>query len=99
MAIVTTGVAATGVALMRWQLISAVLMFAASTLNIKFRKSDYPALAVISSGLGIAASCWFATGLLGLTFDFPAMWVSTKEFMVQMMSYAPPDWPATAMTP
>lgn len=44
----------TGVVLLRWQLLSAVLMFLASTLNIRFRKSDYIGLAVISSGLG-----WF----------------------------------------
>ncbi|EJU3836460.1 hypothetical protein F7F00_29515, partial [Escherichia coli] len=42
----------TGVVLLRWQLLSAVLMFLASTLNIRFRKSDYIGLAVISSGLG-----------------------------------------------
>lgn len=41
----------TGVVLLRWQLLSAVLMFLASTLNIRFRKSDYIGLAVISSGL------------------------------------------------
>ncbi|WP_254889170.1 YjcB family protein, partial [Salmonella enterica] len=29
----------TGVVLLRWQLLSAVLMFLASTLNIRFRKS------------------------------------------------------------
>ncbi|MDX9375847.1 YjcB family protein, partial [Salmonella enterica] len=43
----------TGVVLLRWQLLSAVLMFLASTLNIRFRKSDYIGLAVISSGLGV----------------------------------------------
>ncbi|WP_416232238.1 YjcB family protein, partial [Klebsiella pneumoniae] len=36
----------TGVVLLRWQLLSAVLMFLASTLNIRFRKSDYIGLAV-----------------------------------------------------
>lgn len=43
----------TGVVLLRWQLLSAVLMFLASTLNIRFRKSDYIGTAVISSGLGL----------------------------------------------
>ncbi len=43
----------TGVVLLRWQLLSAVMMFLASTLNIRFRRSDYVGLAVISSGLGV----------------------------------------------
>ena len=30
----------TGVVLLRWQLLSAVMMFLASTLNIRFRRSD-----------------------------------------------------------
>ena len=41
----------TSVVLLRWQLMSAILMFLASSLNIKFRKSDYIGLAVVSSGL------------------------------------------------
>lgn len=84
---------ATSVVLMRWQILSAVLMFMASTLNVQFRKSDYQALAFISSGLGIAASCWFATGLLGMSLDFAAIWTHTKEIMVEVMSHTPPDWP------
>ena len=47
----------TGVVLLRWQLLSAVMMFLASTLNIRFRRSDYVGLAVISSGLGVV-SAW-----------------------------------------
>ncbi|WP_220455386.1 YjcB family protein, partial [Klebsiella pneumoniae] len=31
----------TGVVLLRWQLLSAVMMFLASTLNIRFRRADY----------------------------------------------------------
>ena len=53
----------TGVVLLRWQLLSAVMMFLASTLNIRFRRSDYVGLAVISSGLlvrnGVA---WYHNG-------------------------------------
>jgi hypothetical protein len=41
----------TSMVLLRWPLLSAVLMFLASTLNIQFRKSDYAGLAVIST-------CW-----------------------------------------
>lgn len=50
----------TGVVLLRWQLLSAVMMFLASTLNIRFRRSDYVGLAVISSGLGVVSACWFS---------------------------------------
>lgn len=36
----------TSVVLLRWPLVSAVLMFLASSLNIQLRKSDYAGLAV-----------------------------------------------------
>ncbi|ASG90038.1 hypothetical protein DLR11_09875 [Salmonella enterica subsp. salamae] len=84
----------TGVVLLRWQLLSAVLMFLASTLNIRFRKSDYIGLAVISSGLGVASACWFATGLLGITMmDLAAIWHNIEAVMVETMSHTPPEWP------
>lgn len=89
MAIITTGVV-----LLRWQLLSAVLMFLASTLNIRFRKSDYIGLAVISSGLGMIAACWFATGLLGITLvDVATIWNNIKEVMIEASSHTPPEWP------
>ncbi|WP_348245178.1 YjcB family protein, partial [Salmonella enterica] len=47
----------TGVVLLRWQQLSAVLMFLYSTLNISLRKSDYIGLAVISIGLGVVSAC------------------------------------------
>lgn len=84
----------TGVVLLRWQLLSAVLMFIASTLNIRFRKSDYIGLAVISSGLGVIAACWFATGLLGITLiDVAAIWNNIKDIMIEASSHTPPEWP------
>ncbi|HEC7465762.1 TPA: YjcB family protein [Salmonella enterica subsp. enterica serovar Saintpaul] len=84
----------TGVVLLRWQLLSAVLMFLASTLNIRFRKSDYIGLAVISSGLGEVSACWFATGLLGITMmDLAAIWHNIEAVMVETMSQTPPEWP------
>ncbi len=65
----------TGVVLLRWQLLSAVMMFLASTLNIRFRRSDYVGLAVISSGLGVVSACWLAIGLSGITMaDITAIW-------------------------
>ncbi|MEB6379475.1 YjcB family protein [Leclercia adecarboxylata] len=84
----------TGVVFARWELLSAVLMFLASTLNIKFKKSDYAVLAVFSTFLGLAAACWFATGLLGITLlDMAAVWSNVKAIMVEAMSHTPPDWP------
>jgi len=84
----------TSVVLLRWQLLSAVLMFMASTLNIRFRKADYLGLAVISSGMGLAAACWFATGLLGITaMDVSNIWHNMVEVMVKVSQQAPPDWP------
>jgi hypothetical protein len=84
----------TSVVLLRWPLFSAVLMFLASTLNIQFRKSDYVGLAVISTCLGVAAACWFATGLLGITLlDMTTIWTNVKEVMVEVMSHTPPEWP------
>ncbi|WMY74099.1 YjcB family protein [Buttiauxella selenatireducens] len=84
----------TSVLLMRWPLVSAVLMFLASTLNIQFRKSDYTFFAIVSSMLGIASALWFATGLLGLELaDFPIIWASFKDIMIEISSHAPPEWP------
>ncbi|AMH12880.1 hypothetical protein AL515_03025 [Citrobacter sp. FDAARGOS_156] len=84
----------TGVVLLRWQLLSAVLMFLASTLNIRFRKSDYVGLAVISSSLGLVFACWFATGLLGITLvDVSTIWNNIESVMLDVMSHTPPDWP------
>ncbi|WP_312457608.1 YjcB family protein [Pseudescherichia sp.] len=84
----------TSVVLLRWQLMSAILMFLASSLNIKFRKSDYIGLAIVSSGLGVVAACWFATGLLGITLvDVAAIWHNIKSVMIEVASHAPPEWP------
>ncbi len=84
----------TSVVLLRWQLMSAILMFLASSLNIKFRKSDYIGLAIVSSGLGVVAACWFATGLLGITLmDVATIWHNIKSVMIEVVSHAPPEWP------
>ena len=84
----------TGVVLLRWQLLSAILMFLASTLNIRFRRSDYIGLAVISSGLGVVSACWFAMGLLGITMmDIAAIWHNIESVIVETTNQAPPQWP------
>lgn len=84
----------TGVVLLRWQLLSAVMMFLASTLNIRFRRADYVGLAVISSGLGVVSACWFAMGLLGITMaDITAIWHNIESVMIEEMNQTPPQWP------
>lgn len=66
----------------------------ASSLNIQLRKSDYAGLAIICSCLGLAAACWFATGLLGITMvDVAKIWGNIKDVMVEVMSQTPPEWP------
>lgn len=85
---------ATDVIMMRWPLFSAVLMFLASSMNIQFRRADHHALAFISSSLGLAASCWFATALLGLSLmDMSLFWGHFKDVMLDIMSHTPPEWP------
>ncbi|EFF0661842.1 YjcB family protein [Escherichia coli] len=84
----------TGVVLLRWQLLSAVMMFLANTLNIRFRRSDYVGLAVISSGLGVVSACWFAMGLPGITMaDITAIWHNIESVMIEEMNQTPPQWP------
>lgn len=84
----------TSVMLMRWPLVSAGLMFLASTLNIQFRKSDYVGLAVISTLLGMIAAFWFAMNLLGISMaDISAILHNAKGVMVETMGQLPPEWP------
>jgi len=83
-----------GMMLMRWPLISAGLMFLASTLNIRFRQADYVGLAIVSSIIGLTAACWFATALLGLTLsDMATSWTAFKDYILEVMSHTPPEWP------
>ncbi|MEJ5173881.1 YjcB family protein, partial [Erwinia sp. MYb416] len=57
----------TSVILMRWELLSAVMMFLASTFNVQCRKASRNVMAFAFTGIGIGMSCWFVTGLLGIT--------------------------------
>lgn len=83
----------TSVVLLRWPGERSIDVLA-SSLNIQLRKSDYAGLAIICSCLGLAAACWFATGLLGITMvDVAKIWGNIKDVMVEVMSQTPPEWP------
>jgi len=85
---------ATSVVLARWEILSAVVMFFASTLNINLRKASRHGLAVLTSGIGITMSCWFVMGLLGITSADMALYGQhAKDLFVEIMSHTPENWP------
>ncbi|MDW8844393.1 YjcB family protein [Erwinia sp. MMLR14_017] len=82
--------------LMRWELVSAVMMFFASTFNVKCRKTSRNGIAFIFTGVGIGMSCWFVTGLLGITLSMENLhnfWHITKDVFIDVMSHTPSDYP------
>ncbi|WP_075182918.1 YjcB family protein [Pantoea sp. 1.19] len=82
--------------MMRWELFSAVMMFFASTFHVKCRQRRHPVLAVLFSGIGIGMSCWFVTGLLGISLSSDqlyALWNTLKGSFLDTLSRAPTDWP------
>ncbi|MCU5772585.1 YjcB family protein [Erwiniaceae bacterium BAC15a-03b] len=86
------GTIAASVVLMRWELLSAVMMFFASTFKIKCRQSSRNAMAFVFSGVGIGMSCWFVTGLLGITLSAENLsyaWQVTKDVFIDVMSHQP----------
>ncbi|HEY0209192.1 YjcB family protein [Acerihabitans sp.] len=91
------GTLTAGFFMMRWELLSAVMMFFASTLNVFCRKSSHNALAFIFSGVGISMACWFVTGLLGITLSVEMVswreaWDNLKEVTLYVLSNTPPEW-------
>jgi len=90
------GTLASSFVMMRWELLSAVMMFFASTLNVVCRNNSRNALAFIFSGVGISMACWFVTGLLGITLSFEVswreMWANSKDIIIYILSHTPPDW-------
>ncbi len=82
--------------MMRWELLSAVMMFFASTMNVVCRNNSRNALAFIFSGVGISMACWFVTGLLGITLSFEVswreLWANSKDVIIYILSHTPPDW-------
>ncbi|MFU9136933.1 YjcB family protein [Erwinia tasmaniensis] len=90
------GTLTTSLVLMRWELVSAVMMFLASTFNVRCRKSSHNAMAFIFTGIGIGMSCWFVTGLLGMTLNMSNLqnfWHVTKAVFIDVMSHTPADYP------
>lgn len=82
--------------MMRWELLSAMMMFFASTLNVFCRRSSHNALAFIFSGVGISMACWFVTGLLGITLSVELVhwreaWDNLKDMVMFVMTQTPPD--------
>lgn len=91
---------AAGFVMMRWELLSAVMMFFASTLNVVCRKASKNALAFVFSGVGISMAYWFVTGLLGVTLSvelasWADIWAGMKEFATYIVAHTPPDWQIT----
>lgn len=90
------GTITASVMLMRWGLLSAVMMFLASTFNVKCRRASHNAMAFVFTGIGIGMSCWFVTGLLGITLSMENLynfWHTTRDVFVEVMSQAPAEWP------
>ncbi|QNU43169.1 YjcB family protein [Mixta calida] len=81
---------------MRWELLSAVLMFFASTFKTKCRQTSHPVMAFLFSGIGVGVTCWFVAGLLGMTFSMENMnnfLNIMKEAFINIMNQTPPEWP------
>lgn len=82
--------------IMRWELLSAVMMFIASTFKIKCRQASHPVMAFLFSGIGLGMSCWFVTGLLGISLSMEnlhSFMAVTRDVFVEVISQTPPDWP------
>ncbi|WP_431222417.1 YjcB family protein [Serratia sp. L9] len=87
---------ATGFIMMRWELLSAVMMFLASQLNVICRKASRNGMAFIFSSLGLFTTCWFVMGLMGISFSQEGVmhfWSVTKDTFVDVMSKTPTAFP------
>jgi len=86
----------TSLIVMRWELLSAVMMFFASTMKIKLRQNSHHVMALMFGGIGVGMSCWFVTGLLGITLSMENLhnfMEISKNAFVEVMSQTPADWP------
>lgn len=81
---------ATGFIMMRWELLSAVMMFLASQLNVVCRKASRNGMAFVFT------SCWFVMGLMGMSFNLAGVmqfWASFKDVFIDVMSQTPTAFP------
>ena len=82
--------------LIRWGLLSAVAMFLASTLKTKCRQNSRFVSGLLCSGVGIAMSCWFVTGLMGITFsagEVQVMLHNTHQTLTELAQITAKSWP------
>lgn len=87
---------ATGFIMMRWELLSAVMMFMSSQLNVVCRKTSRNGMAFMFSSLGLFTTCWFVMGLMGISFSqegFTKFWSHAWDMYVEVVSNTPTDWP------
>lgn len=87
---------ATGFIMMRWELLSAVMMFIASQLNVVCRKTSRNGMALMFSSLGVFTACWFVMGLMGISFNMAGIihfLSATKATFIDIMSKAPANYP------
>jgi len=86
----------TSLIVMRWELLSAVMMFFASTMKIRLRQNSHHVMALLCGGIGVGMSCWFVTGLLGITLSMENLhnfMEISKNAFIEVMSQTPTDWP------
>lgn len=86
----------TSLIVMRWELLSAVMMFLASTMKIKLRQNSHHVMALLCGGIGVGMSCWFVTGLMGITLSMDNLhnfMEISKNAFIEVMSQTPADWP------
>lgn len=90
------GTLTAGILMMRWELLSAFLMFCTSQLNIVCRQSSRNTMAFVCSGLGLTVTCFFVMSLMGMTYNADAIaqfWSMTKDVFFDVMSKTPTDMP------
>ncbi|WP_034911543.1 MULTISPECIES: YjcB family protein [Erwinia] len=90
------GTLTAGVVMMRWELISAVMMFFASTFNVKCRQTSHNVMAFVFTSIGIGMSCWFVTGLLGITLSMANLhhiWYIVRDAFINVMNNTPANFP------
>lgn len=83
--------------LIRWGLLSAIAMFLASTLRTKCRQNRRYLSGLLCSGVGIAMSCWFVTGLMGIslgTLEWHQWLEHTRHSLSTLATLTANSWPS-----